>query len=628
MTDKFKVKINYVPLPPNIYGNILEITVDTDVFMPSMFTLLINDSPTIVGQPLLTNTDNALLYRIGAAVEISATSDDPPDFLPVSKTIFKGEITSVEPIFREDGQVHLLIRGYDKSHRLTHGKKTRAWGTDVAPTVSESQIVSMIAGEHGLSPMVNAAGLAGVMHNYVLQYNQSDWDFLWARARLWGYQVYDDGGKLCFTPAALPRHVLPVLLTWGHNLMTFKPRIVTSGAVTGATVTGWSATTKSEVTGSAIPGTSLIDPTSSPAIMKGVSGGTAIKTGWSSSAKDVVASPIAKNPAIALTMANALYLEHESHYIRASGVADGNNNLLAGSLATVASVGIRFAGVYFVTKAVHILRDGVYTTEFEVSGRNPFTLTHLTGQDPQINTIDGAVVGVVTNVNDPLLQGRVKVKFPWMPGPTGAIESAWARLAIIGGGVNGGLYFTPEVNDEVLVVFEHGDLNTPYIVGALWNSKDLPPRGPAGLPVAGGKVVQRIIKSRSGHVVVLDDTSGKEQVIIQDKNGNGITIDSVKNAMTIKTTGDLTLDIGGKLVITSKLDLSIESKTTGTIKTTSKLAIESTSGVNIKASPAELDLSPGSTAVKGTNVDIQGSASTTLKGNAMVTVQGGIVKIN
>lgn len=628
MADKLKIKINKVPLPPNIYGSIIEITVDTDVFMPSMFTMVIDDSPTITGQPLLTNTDNALLYRIGAAVEVSATVDDPPNFLPVSKTIFDGEITSVEPMFRSDGQVHLLIRGYDKSHRLTLGKRTRVWGMDIAPTVTEMQIVGAIASENGLQPSVNPVGLATVLHNYVLQYNQSDWDFLWARARMWGYQVYANGSTLYFTPAALPRNLLPVLLTWGENLQSFKPRFVASGAVTGASVHGWDTKTKSAIKGVSIPGAGLIDPTSSPAIMKGVSGSVAIKTGMSSSAKHVTASPIAKNPAIAATMANAAFLEHESHYVRASGIADGSPNLVAGSLATIASVGIRFAGVYFVTKAVHIYRDGVYNTEFEVSGRNPFTLTHLTGQDPQINTIDGAVVGVVTNVTDPMFQGRVKVKFPWMAGASGDVESAWARLAIIGGGPNGGLYFTPEVNDEVLVVFEHGDLNNPYVIGSLWNGKDLPPKAPAGTAVVAGKVAQRIIKSRSGHVVVLDDTTGKEQLIIQDKNGNGITIDTMKNAMTIKTTGDLTLDIGGKIVIKSKLDFSIDSQTTATITSNSKLAMESKSAINIKASTAELDMNPGATALKGTNVDVQGTANATLKGNAMVTVQGALVKIN
>lgn len=629
MMDKFSVFVNGFPLPPNIYGDILEIVVDTDVFMPSMFTMLINDVPTIPGQPLLTMTDNALLFRIGATVKISVTIAEPPSYIPSMGIIFDGEITAIEPVFREDGQVHLRVRGFDKSHRLTLGKNTRVWGTDFAPTVTETQIVSSIAGDAGLTPIVNPIGVAAVLHNYILQYNQSDWDFLWARARLFGYQVYCDGNMLNFTPAAVPRHLTPISLEWGNDLRTFKPRFVASGAVTGAEAHGWMPATKTAVSGKSIPAAAKLDPTSSPTVAKLISGSSAIKTGLSSSAKDHVVDPIAKNAATATVMANALFLEHESHYVRASGVADGNPNLLAGSIATVTNIGVRFAGAYFVTKATHFYRQGDYSVEFEVSGRNPFTFSHLTGQDPEINTVNGAVVGVVTDVNDPMMLGRVKVKYPWMPqGSTGDIPSSWARVAALGGGKNGGLYFIPEVNDEVLVVFEQGDVNTPFIVGALWNSKDRPPKGPSGVAVVGGKVNQRIIKSRTGHVILLDDTTGQEKIVIEDKSGNGITIDAVKNSMTIKTKGDLVFDVGGKFTVASKLDFSIETKTQGAIKANTKLDIEAKTGAIIKASTAELNLSPATTALKGTAVDIQGTAKTSVKGSAMVEIQGGLVKIN
>lgn len=623
------VLVNGVPLPPNIYGDILEISVDTDVFMPSMFTILINDSPTIPGQPLLTMTDNALLFRIGAAVKISVTTASPPSYTPNTGIIFEGEITAIEPLFREDGQVHLRIRGFDKSHRLTLGKNTRVWGTDIGPTVTETQIVSTIAGDAGLSPMVNMIGIAAVMHNYILQYNQSDWDFLWARARLFGYQVYCDGSTLHFAPASVPRHLSPVTLEWGNDLQTFKPRFVASNATTGAEVHSWSADMKNKVKGQSIPGSANVDPTSSPAVSKLVTGSTAIKTGMSSGAKDHLVDPIASNQATATVMASALFLEHESHYVRASGTAEGNPDLMAGCIATVSNIGIRFAGAYFVTKATHIYRHGEYTIDFEVSGRNPFTFSHLTGQDPKINQMNGAVVGIVSDNTDPMMLGRVKVSFPWMPeGSSGEIPSSWARVAALGGGKNGGLYFTPEVGDEVLVVFEMGDVNMPYIVGALWNSKDKPPKGPSGVAVAAGKVNQRIIKSRTGHVILLDDTAGKESIVIQDKSGNGITLDAVKNSMTIKTKGDLILDVGGKFTVTSKMDFSIESKTQGAIKTNTKLDIEAKTGAVVKASTAELNLTPASTALKGTQVDIQGTAKTSVKGSAMVEIQGGLVKIN
>ena len=87
--------------------------------------------------------------------------------------------------------------------------------------------------------------------------------------------------------------------------------------------------------------------------------------------------------------------------------------------------------------------------------------------------IYGVVVGVVTNNQDPEELGRVKVKFPWL---SDADESDWARIATPMAGNEKGIYFLPEVDDEVLVVFEHGDLRFPYIIGALWNGQAPPPR--------------------------------------------------------------------------------------------------------------------------------------------------------
>lgn len=627
--DKFSIKINGVPLLPNVYGDIIEVVVDTNAFQPGMFTILINDTPTIAGQPLLTHTDNLILFRIGAKVTISSSIQNNPNPIPTTKELFSGQITAIEPMFREDGQIQLRIRGYDAAHKLTLGKKTRAWGTGLLPTVTEMQIVTTIAGDNGLTPMIDPTGVASLLYEYVIQYNQSDWDFLWARARICGYQLYVDGSTLRFVQAGIPRNAVPTSLTWGENLLTFKPRFVAAGAVTGVQAHGYNPALKKGISGKSIPGSANLDPTASPAVAKGVLGSVAIKTGFSSSAVDHVVSSSITNVAAAIVLAKARFLEHESHYVRASGEASGEPNLVAGSNALITNVGTRFAGTYFVTQAIHIFRSGDYRVEFEVSGRNPFTFGHLTGQDPEITTINGAVIGIVTDINDPMLEGRMKVKFPWMPeGSAGEMSSGWARMASLGGGKNGGIFFTPEVNDEVLVIFEQGNVNYPYIVGVLWNKGDKPPKAPTGTPVLGGQVNQRIIKSKSGHIVVFDDTPGKEKITLQDKNDNGIEIDSVMNKMTIKTKGDLIFEVGGKFVMNSQLDMTLESKAKGSIKVISKLDIEAQSGATLKAGTSQLDLTPASAALKSANVEIQGQAKATVKGTAMVEIQGGLVKIN
>ncbi len=619
MPDEFSIKINGISLPGIIYGDILEITVDTDVFMPSMFTITLKDSPVVFSAPLLKHTDDILLFRIGASVEVIAKVKRPGMPIAISHTLMKGEITSIEPQFREDGQIQLLIRGYDKSHRLTLGKKTRAWGTGSLPTVTDMEIVAKIAGEHGLIPMVNLTGLVGVIYTYVMQYNQSDWDFLWSRARMLGYQVYVDDSKLVFSPASMPRQLLPVNLTWASNLRSFKPRFVTAGAVTSVIARGWNPDMKVGISGPSLPLAANLDPTSSPTVSKGITGSIAIRSGFSSNAKDYVLDPMVSNPGIGTIMANARFLQHESQYVAASGEADAVPSLQAGSLALITNVGIRFAGSYFVTQARHVYRHGDYKVSFEVSGRNPYTFGHMMGKDPEANKIYGAVVGVVTDLMDPLLQGRLKVKFPWMPADPLEMGSNWARMASLGSG-KGGIYFSPVVNDEVLVVFENGDINHPYIVGVLWNGRDMAPRGPTGVPVLAGEVNQRIIRSPSGHVIVLDDTPGMEKILIQDKMGNKIDIDSIKNEITLKCLGNMTLEATGKLTLKGTAGFEISSPATG--------KLEAPAGLSLKAGPAELALNPAQAALKAPTVEVNGQAETSVKAGAMVQIQGAIVKIN
>jgi uncharacterized protein involved in type VI secretion and phage assembly len=131
----------------------------------------------------------------------------------------------------------------------------------------------------------------------------------------------------------------------------------------------------------------------------------------------------------------------------------------------------------------------------------------------------GAVVGLVTSIDDPDSLGRVRVRFPWLKDD---VESRWARIVSFMAGATRGGVFRPEVGDEVLVLFEHGDMRFPYVVGGLWNGQD---KMPTERGADGGNDV-RLIKSRSGHTIVFDDTSGSEKITINDKHGNTVELSS------------------------------------------------------------------------------------------------------
>jgi uncharacterized protein involved in type VI secretion and phage assembly len=124
-----------------------------------------------------------------------------------------------------------------------------------------------------------------------------------------------------------------------------------------------------------------------------------------------------------------------------------------------------------------------------------------TESESRAGKIFGVVVGVVTNNQDPEKMGRVKVRFPWL---NETDESHWARVATLMAGKDRGTWFLPEVDDEVLVAFGHGDVRFPYVVGALWNGVDTPPRDNDD-----GKNNERVVKSRLGHELIFGDEGGK-----------------------------------------------------------------------------------------------------------------------
>lgn len=169
-------------------------------------------------------------------------------------------------------------------------------------------------------------------------------------------------------------------------------------------------------------------------------------------------------------------------------------------------------------------------TTFRVYGRRPATfyaLLERSAERTNASTPTGPVIGLVTNNKDPKGWGRIKVKFPWL---SDEVESNWARLVSPGAGPERGFYYLPEINDEVLVAFEQGDVNRPYILGSLWNGRDAPPQS------GEAKV---ILRTAGGHILTLDDTNGE------------ITLESSSD-LTLKSKANLSLEAGGNMALKAR----------------------------------------------------------------------------
>ena len=166
----------------------------------------------------------------------------------------------------------------------------------------------------------------------------------------------------------------------------------------------------------------------------------------------------------------------------------------------------------------------------------------------------GVYPALVTDLVDPDQQGRVKVSLPWSPDAGSSKYEAWARMATMMGGNNRGSWFIPDVNDEVLVVFEGGDPRRPYVIGALWNGSDSPPESMDGA----GNNYKKVLRSRNGVKVTLDDQDGQEQLILETPGGQKMTmkdgpgsveiVDSNGNSVKLETSG-ITITAAAKVTI-------------------------------------------------------------------------------
>jgi phage protein D/phage baseplate assembly protein gpV len=568
---QFFIQVDGSDLPSEVITALEDAVVEDDVAQPAMFALRFHD-------PKLQLTDGDQ-FKLGREVTLGAAAPGGQ-----RKAIMTGEITALEPEFNAHTPT-LTVRGYDRAHRLYRGRKTRTFLNQ-----TDSDIASQIAREAGLRADVEATS---GQHAYVIQDNQTDMEFLKARAARIGYSVLVEDRKLRFRkvetspPTAQQQE-------WGVSLRSFRVRLTAIAQPNDVQVRSWDPKMKRAVVGKA---TRAAKPSQ---IGDGKTGGEAAQPFGSQATVTITNQPV-RTQGEADHLAQATLDELSGNYLAAEGVCDGDPTLKAGTIVEITGVGSRVGGKYFVTASRHEYtpRDG-YTTTFTVNGRQPRNLIASVNGHRQRHTIDGVVIGVVTNINDPDKMGRVKVKFPWLDEGQ---ESDWARLVGAGSGKDRGWMVVPEVDDEVLVAFEHGDISRPYIIGGLWNSKDTVPV----TAVDGGKVVHRAFKTRLGHIVEFKDDGGPGYIQIKSAGGHTININDTDKYIRIKSQSHtVVLDDQGKAV-----------------------KIESGGDVEIKGPGGKLTISSGGVQLtSNSGLTVQANSMLDVKSSAALTIQGAMVKIN
>ncbi|MFD8891978.1 VgrG-related protein [Streptomyces sp. NPDC059566] len=513
--------------------------------------------------------------------------------------LFNGEVTALE-IDRDRTGSFTVVRAYSKAHRLQRGRKVVAYRNMTA-----AAIVRKVAAGAGLS--VGKVEAAPVTYKQLSQANVSDWDFLQYLAGESGAQVrVDDQGLLQFTrpvkasgaPAPSTSAVRnPLVLEYGRNLLALRAALSAADGSSTVQVRGWDVTTKRPLVAQQ---PSVVSDT----VVPGLSPALAARFGKSAVAvTDTPYRTQAETTAVAKAAADRI----SSGFGELEAVAEGNPLLRAGKAVALGNVGQAFSGRYTATAVQHVLEPhGGYRTTVWVSSSPDRSLAGLVtganapGRGPRI---PGLAIGVVTDVREPngSERGAVRLKFPWLDD---TYVSDWVRT-VQWGGKGGGGVVSPEVNDEVLVGFEQGLLDSPYVLGGLYNGVDQP--SPHDVPLidkTSGKVNRRSVVSRSGHRVELLDAAAPGPSGLRLVTGDErleVRMDDRRDRI------ELTVYAGRGRPLTS---------------------------VVLDKAGITLDAGKGSVKVSGRQVDIDGTAGVSIGGRSVkvngttdVTVSGGLLAV-
>jgi phage protein D len=563
-TLKATVEVDGKELDPSLASLVEQIVVDDFLHAPDMVVLTFRD----VGRTVLKDSQIKHASKIRVlATNVGGTTPEP---------LATVEVAALEA---EQGLAgsRTIIRAYDPSRRLQGNRHTRSF-----VQMKDSDIARQIAQENRLE--LGTIDDTGAVHPHISQANQTDWEFLTGRARETGFKLAVSDGKFFFQKAAAPSggpadgdfdSTDPLQLVVGTSLLEFNPRVTTGAQVKEAVVRGWDPKQKRALVGRAPAAAASAKLATTPAEL-------ASKVGDPTHVQ--VDRPL-RTQADVDAQAKSNIAQIGSVFAEAHAIAQGHPKLKPGANVKVSVSGDQFDGTYYVTQARHVFDAGGYRTHLVMSGQHDRSFLALAGGSPgERGPINGVVTAIVTNNKDPENNYRVKLKFPWLADD---YESDWARIASLGAGPQSGVMFLPEVNDEVLVAFELGDIRRPYLIGGLWNGVDTPRLGDA--LVDNGKVKRRGVVSRKGHRLIFHDSDTKSGIVLRSSNDKlNVSINETDLKIGVRSDGTIEIEATGNISVKSQADVTIEATKSLTLKGAT-VTISSSGPVDIDGSPIQLN---------------------------------------
>ncbi|MGW4776173.1 VgrG-related protein [Streptomyces filamentosus] len=602
------VEVGGSPLPARLMNTLVEGYVDDSRTLPDLFLLRFRDPDrTLLAQGgIEVGAEIALLARSGGGTE--------------PRPLLDGVVTALELELDESG-TYTVVRGLDETYKLLRGARVAGY-----QNMTLSDIVAQVARRAGLNP--GTVDVAGPVLDHVAQANVSDWEFVRGLAEEAGAQAYVRDGALHVVkpaeaggaPDASARADRdPLVLERGANLLRCRASVSAAEQVSEVEVRGWDVRGKRALVGRAPAGASAT-------LALGVT--AAQVTAPFGEARHVVTDGGYGTQERVDRAAKALAERIAGSFAELEAVIRGNPEVRAGTAVALNAVGAPFEGRYTVTSSRHVF-DALrgYETWLTVSGQQERSLYGLTGGGPAADRRPGGLVNAtVTDTQDPEGSGRVKVAFPWL---SDEYASDWARTAQAAG-TGGGEPYIPEVGDEVVVGFELGRLDRPYVLGGLYNGQDRPSGGGAVDPTSGA-VDRRAFASKGGHRLELLDAAGGAQGV-RLRTGDGkltIDLDQAGTAVTVGSDGAVRITAKEKVSITASGGVSVDAERGALELSGDSVSVTARQGVRVDGGQGEVRLATGGTVdVRGATVTVDGTQRTELRGGTTLSVEAPLVKIN
>ena len=446
--------------------------------------------------------------------------------------IFVGVVTNVQ-LHREGSDFGcIIVSGYSATYRMETAHSCYSWNDTTIGNVVK-KLCEQAKVQLELNPEFKEN------KDYICQYEESDFDFIRRLAHQYQEWMYFDGTKLIF---GKPRKLAdPIRLEYGTTLSSLD--------------IGLQTLARSEQVFSYHSGADREMQRMTPDLAYGHDklAGEAFRASlgmFSKPARQHALPRISNETELVNYMGRKQAAETaETHYITAESQVPTLRvgsviSLYSSFLERVGNLSEESLGNFIIIEITHEVSQGsYYKNRFKAI---PATIKALPSPKVRMPLAETQMATVLSNA-DPEGKGRVRVRMNWQ---TDGMQTGWVRVMTPDGGSssdvksNRGFVFIPEVGDQVLLGFRHGDPARPYVMGSLFN-------GTTG----GGGLEGNHMKSlttRSGHTIKLNDSLSSLGITIKDIKGNSIHIDSVGDDIIINAKRNITINAGETFTVNCK----------------------------------------------------------------------------